>query len=120
MPRSQQETDAIVKEVLKEVDAEWASGCTCERCGFHWKPKVADPRQCPSCKSHHWKFKARRAGRPYEHTTCAICDQSVPVMVFKHHARIHDHQFAIQSLQARIDQILLKKWPGVRNAAEKN
>ena len=26
----------------------------CERCGYEWKPRVSNPRNCPGCKSASW------------------------------------------------------------------
>jgi len=26
----------------------------CKRCGHKWIPQVAEPKQCPSCRSRYW------------------------------------------------------------------
>ena len=28
--------------------------CTCEKCGYVWKPKTENPAMCPECKSARW------------------------------------------------------------------
>lgn len=31
----------------------------CQRCDYHWTPRVPDPVVCPACLSRYWKTKAR-------------------------------------------------------------
>jgi predicted Zn-ribbon and HTH transcriptional regulator len=35
----------------------------CQRCGHEWVPNVPDPRECPRCKSYHWKRPLNRFSR---------------------------------------------------------
>lgn len=45
----------------------------CKRCGARWTPRVPDPRQCPVCKSPHWRTppKYRRRDAVQTHTPTA-------------------------------------------------
>jgi predicted Zn-ribbon and HTH transcriptional regulator len=30
---------------------------SCEKCGYTWRPRVQDPKECPNCKTrrHNWR-----------------------------------------------------------------
>ena len=33
---------------------EKAKECKCQKCGYVWKPRVKEPRECPDCKSRRF------------------------------------------------------------------
>ena len=40
---------------------------TCLRCGYKWRPRVAEVKQCPNCKSYLWNVPRKdgpRYGKP--------------------------------------------------------
>ncbi len=47
---------------------------TCQRCGYEWEPRKANPKECPNCKSYGWRTPAklvstRRRHKPSLSTT---------------------------------------------------
>ena len=35
--------------------------CTCRKCGWTWQRRVAQPAECPRCKSQKWDEPRKRA-----------------------------------------------------------
>jgi predicted Zn-ribbon and HTH transcriptional regulator len=35
----------------------------CGRCGYEWEKRIADPRECPQCKSRNYKHPRKGALR---------------------------------------------------------
>ena len=31
----------------------------CKKCGYRWFPRVAEPQECPQCKSRKWNNDSR-------------------------------------------------------------
>ena len=49
----------MAKKEIKITVAE----CTCERCGFAWTAKTANPKLCPRCKSAGWNEEKKQPKR---------------------------------------------------------